>query len=199
MASDRPEAVAPFLTNLFSDYRNGLWGRWRPSAEAMRRGPIGIRLEELLYRDRVPLREAVQFLRSSGATMGEPELVRLAAKLPQRHPVREVGIDELEAAETETLIQPAGPSADDREGARALAEVLHSLVEQLEPEDALILRMRYWNGVSVAYIARALRIEQKPLYPRLSSIETQLREQLAAQGIDRERAAEFLAVGDDAW
>src|SRR5215212_7376883 len=39
------------ITNLLRDYRNSRWGRWRPSAEARRCGPVAVRLEELLYRD----------------------------------------------------------------------------------------------------------------------------------------------------
>src|SRR5688572_2526377 len=33
------------------DHCNHLWGKWRPSAEARRLGPLGIRLDTLLHRD----------------------------------------------------------------------------------------------------------------------------------------------------
>ena len=69
------------LVNLFRDYRNSRWGRWRPSAEAKRRGPIGIRLEELIYRDGHLVREAVQILQSIGAPLSDTELLRIAAAL----------------------------------------------------------------------------------------------------------------------
>src|SRR5580765_7001368 len=63
------------LVNLFRDFRNARWGRWRPSAEAKRRGPIGIRLEELIYRDGHPLRESVQILQALGAQFSETDLL----------------------------------------------------------------------------------------------------------------------------
>src|SRR6185503_194492 len=33
------------IQRLFLDYRQKLWGKWRPSAEAQRRGPLACRLE----------------------------------------------------------------------------------------------------------------------------------------------------------
>jgi RNA polymerase sigma factor for flagellar operon FliA len=192
-------SLATFLTvviaNLAKDYRNSRWGRWRPSADAKRRGPVAIRLEELLYRDRYPLREAVQTLRSSGVQLDEAELVRLAARLPQRASAREVSLD---AVGDETVAGPShGPTAQDEGTAesRELAETLRALVAELPPEDGLILRMRFWDDTSVADIARALRLEQKPLYRRLVAIEARLRAALEARGINRERVADIL-TGD---
>ena len=192
-------SLATFLTvviaNLAKDFRNSRWGRWRPSAEAKRRGPVAVRLEELLHRDRYPLREAVQTLRSSGVTLDEGELVRLAARLPQRAPAREVSLD---ALGDETVAGAAHTPAARDEGtaeSRELAETLRALVAELPPEDGLILRMRFWDDTSVADIARALRLEQKPLYRRLVAIEARLRTALAARGIDRERVADIL-TGD---
>jgi RNA polymerase sigma factor for flagellar operon FliA len=172
------------VVNVFRDYRNSRWGRWRPSAEAKRRGPIGIRLEELLYRDGHPLREAVQILRSLGAPMTESELVRLAAALPQRQPNDELSLDAAEACAVSVMPSPGA--------ARDMEELLHSLLAQLPAEDALITRMRFWSDMSVADIARTLRLEQRPLYRRLDGIRARLRADLEARGIDRARATEML-------
>ncbi|HUF46207.1 MAG TPA: hypothetical protein VMM93_00260, partial [Vicinamibacterales bacterium] len=43
------------IRHQFRDWRNALWGKWRPSAEARRLGPLAVRLEMLLVRDRLPL------------------------------------------------------------------------------------------------------------------------------------------------
>jgi RNA polymerase sigma factor for flagellar operon FliA len=177
------------LVNFFRDYRNSRWGRWRPSAEAKRRGPIGVRLEELLYRDGHPLREAVQILRSLGAPMTESELARLAAVLPQRQPNGEVSLDTAEA--TAVAVMPSTSVAHE------LDELLTALVAELPAEDALITRMRFWSDMSVADIARTLRLEQKPLYRRLDAIQARLRVALEARGIDRTRATEMLS--DDVY
>jgi RNA polymerase sigma factor for flagellar operon FliA len=73
-----------------------------------------------------------------------------------------------------------------------LDELLHSLVASLPAEDALIMRMRFWSEMSVADIARTLRVEQKPLYRRLDGIQAKLRAALESRGVDRTRAIEIL-------
>lgn len=176
------------LVNLFRDYRNARWGRWRPSAEAKRRGPVGIRLEELIYRDGHTMREAVQILRTLGAPLSEADLVRIATALPARRSHNEVSIDSVEA--TSVSVYPeAVRDADDQ---LVLEELLHSLVASLPPEDAMIMRMRFWSEMSVADIARVLRVEQKPLYRRLECIQATLRAALESRGVDRMRAIEIL-------
>ena len=54
------------------------------------------------------------------------------------------------------------------------------------------MRMLFWNDRSVADIARILRVDQKPLYRRLESIQTKLRFALESRGVDRERATDIL-------
>src|SRR5204863_42105 len=39
------------VSHLFLDYRNRQWGKWRPSAEATRVGPVAILFERLVVRD----------------------------------------------------------------------------------------------------------------------------------------------------
>jgi hypothetical protein len=39
------------ISRLFLDYRNRLWGRWRPSIEAKRLGPSAIPIEPLVAHD----------------------------------------------------------------------------------------------------------------------------------------------------
>jgi RNA polymerase sigma factor for flagellar operon FliA len=176
------------LVNLFRDYRNARWGRWRPSAEAKRRGPIGIRLEELIYRDGHQVREAVQILQSIGTPLSDTELLRIAAALPARRAHSEVSIESVEA--TSIAVSPC--SQHDADDLLVLEKLLHSLVASLPAEDAVIMRMRFWSEMSVAEIARTLRVEQKPLYRRLDGIQANLRAALETCGVDRARAIEIL-------
>jgi RNA polymerase sigma factor for flagellar operon FliA len=46
--------------------------------------------------------------------------------------------------------------------------------------------------MSVADIARTLRLDQKPLYRRLETIQATLRTALESRGVHRERASEIL-------
>jgi RNA polymerase sigma factor (sigma-70 family) len=181
------------LTNSFHDYRNSVWGRWRPSAAATRLGPIGIRLEELLYRDGHTLREAAGVLHSAGSGLSETDIARLAAKIPQRQAATEVGLEKVD--EAALGFETAAAGSDET---AAVVAALREVVEQLPPDERVITRMRFWDDISVADIARALCIEQKPLYRKLDSIQTRLRSWLEARGIDRERAMELLA-GEAIW
>ena len=181
------------LVNLFRDYRNMCWGRWRPSAAAKRHGPIAIRLEELLYREAFPLREAGQILRSSGAEVTDAELAILAVLIPSRAAVRETSLEDNDSVVAAIADSSAQTSDADPES-EALEITLRSLLNDLSPEDALIVKMRFWSGVSVADIARTLQLKQKPLYRRIEVIKEQMRKALEARGIDRTTASEFLSA-----
>src|SRR5262249_56536161 len=49
--SSLPTYVTVVIQRLFLDYRNRLWGKWRPSSEAKRQGPTWILFERLLAGD----------------------------------------------------------------------------------------------------------------------------------------------------
>ena len=53
------------ITHLGQDWRNARWGKWRPSAEARRHGPVGLQLERLIRRDGFTLDEACETLKTS--------------------------------------------------------------------------------------------------------------------------------------
>lgn len=71
--------LAVVINNLLHDYRNAIWGRWRPSAAAVRLGAAGIRLEELIIRDGCPIRDAIGIL-PSGGVVAERDGVLLALR-----------------------------------------------------------------------------------------------------------------------
>ena len=53
------------IQRLFLDYRIKAWGKWRPSAEAKRSGPVAILLERLTQRDGYGLEEAVELMKTN--------------------------------------------------------------------------------------------------------------------------------------
>lgn len=192
-------SVTTYLTvvvsMLFRDYRAAHWGRWRPSAAARRHGPVAVRLETLVHRDGYRLEQASEILRTSGETeLSDRQLASLLAELPERAPLRpvEVGPDPLQ-------VTPAGESADEgvigaevEEERRAAGEALSRAMEGLPAEERLILRMRFWEGLGVADIARGLGLPQKPLYRRIERSLARLREHLEAGGVSRERVRALL-------
>ncbi|HEU4559360.1 MAG TPA: sigma-70 family RNA polymerase sigma factor [Longimicrobium sp.] len=192
-------ALTTFLTvvlaMLYRDYRVWRWGRWRPSAEARRRGPDAVALETLMHRDGYGMSQAVTMLRLRGKSgLSERELHELAAALPMRPPGR-LG----DASDRDLPNQPSSATTDDavraaEAGAQRerLQAALARALEELPPEDALIVRLRFFENLSVAAIARTLEMEQKPLYRRLDRALARLRGALEAAGVSRQEVAELL-------
>jgi RNA polymerase sigma factor (sigma-70 family) len=187
-------SLATYLTtvvvNLFRDFRNSRWGRWRPSAAALRLGPTAVRLECLLYRDGCSIHEAVQVL--LGKPLGERELTALAGQLPVRAPVREISLNSDVGLAASGIADPSAGHELPNEDAAAVWRILTSSVEGLAAEDAVIVRMRFWDGLTVADIARALHLDQKSLYRQISMIQGRLRDQFVACGIDRATALDAI-------
>lgn len=164
-------------------------GRWRPTAAAERLGPPAEELERLVRRGGYTLQQAGEKLRTAGqTTLSDLELARLLAQLPERAPLRPVVAEpamEMDAA-------PGASRADERvvaeEAGSRRAEILQALgsaMGELEEEDQLIVQMHFAEGKTVANVARALRLEQKPLYRRVERLRNRLRELLESAGLHR--------------
>jgi RNA polymerase sigma factor (sigma-70 family) len=183
------------LSMLYRDYRVSRWGRWRPSAAAKRRGPAAVRLETLVYRDGYRWRQAADLMKSRGETeLTELQLAELLADLPagSRGRPREVGAEPIDAiaadADAEVLVRAAEAEAE----RHALATALEGAMSGLDDEDRAILRMRFCEGSTVADVARALALEQKPLYRRIDRLLLRMREALEAAGVSAERVRVML-------
>jgi RNA polymerase sigma factor (sigma-70 family) len=195
------------------DYANHLWGKWRPSAEAKRRGPLAVRLERLLIRDGVGFREACQTLwTNDGVTASEAELASIAAQLPPRLPRPVESWNEGEggagrhAGGSRQAGEPAAAdTADERLWSRERArrreqayEALGAALKTLPPEERLIAN-RLAEGCSVVQIARSLKLEkrdQKRLYKQRKRILKKLRQAMERAGVSAEDVAEILDRAD---
>jgi RNA polymerase sigma factor for flagellar operon FliA len=197
--------IIAVLSHLFLDWRNARWGKWRPSAEAKRLGPLAIKLETLTARDRLSFDEAAETLRTNfGVTATRGELEALAARFPHR--TRRTFVQD------EALEQREAPGGDPAEGVlresaeasagRARAALSDSLME-LDTQDRLILEMRYTDGRRVQDIARLLSLEPKPLYRRLERVLGDLRRSLEQRGVTAAEAMDaiehhgFVVLDDD--
>jgi hypothetical protein len=173
-----------------------LWGKWRHSAEAERLGPVAMRLESLLGREGHSLDEAIQILIvNEKIQMSEAELRDLAKKLPPRLgriPVRDEVLEGLPAR---------GPQPDEdlaekeREGiSRRVYVTLLSCLKALPKEDQVLVKDR--QRFSVAQIARLRKVEQKPLYRRLTKIYATLKVCLGRHGVRQQDVKEVLGSLD---
>jgi RNA polymerase sigma factor for flagellar operon FliA len=163
-------------------------GRWRPSAAAIRLGPVAVQLERLVSRGGRTGEEAIAELLAGGdQPYTERELRSMLRALPTRLPLRPQVVAGDQAADVPS---PSRTEADalleagehDLAVARA-RRALEASLQTLAPEDRLLVSMRFLDGLSVADIARSLRLDQKPLYRRLERALRALRGQLEALGV----------------
>jgi len=183
------------VQRLLNDYRIHFWGKWHPSAEAKRLGPAALRIEVLLHRDRKPPDEAYRLLEQLGEAIPRAQFDAIAAKLPERRPrPRLIDVDDVA---TDLSLPPDQIESDAAAGERSRAavtvsETLHKALTELVEEDLTILRLHFVEGMTIAEIARALHLQQKPLYRRIHGICKRLRERLAEYGIDAAQADEII-------
>ena len=173
------------IAHLFLDWRNARWGKWRPSAEAKRLGPLAVKLETLIVRDRVPFDEAHETLRTNlGVAATRAELEAMAARFPQRSKRSFLSDEMLESrpADHGDPSEGVARKAAEATAARARAALAESIME-LETQDRLILEMRFTDGHRVQEIARLLGLEPKPLYRRLERLLADLRKGLEKRGV----------------
>ncbi|HXB25063.1 MAG TPA: sigma-70 family RNA polymerase sigma factor [Gemmatimonadaceae bacterium] len=185
------------IAMLFRDYRVQRWGRWRPSAAAVRRGRVAVQLETLVYRDGHRFDQAAEVLRTRGETaMSDRDLASMFAELPTRGPLRprEVGAEPLAglpaSGEADDPLRTEGDASDRAIIDRALGEALR----ELPAEDRVVVRLRYWEGMTVADIARALHVPQKPVYRQIDRALAELRRRVERSGVSREQARALLTA-----
>jgi RNA polymerase sigma factor (sigma-70 family) len=183
---------------MFLDYRDASWGKWRPSAEAKRAGPVGVLLERLLVRDGRPFDEACELLRSKhGVSVPRAELERVSGRFPVRPRRRPEPTGAL--ADPELLV----PSGDDiaadvarGEVAEVVSSVLKAVMGTLDPESQLILVLRFEDGRKVAEIASLLRLDPQMLYRRVQRLLRTLRQALEDAGVTAADSMDMLEKPD---
>lgn len=175
------------IGNLMRDHQNHLWGKWRPSAEALRLGPVAILLDKLLTRDGYSFEQAAQILRVNHKVgMSWQELADIAARLPDRSRPEIEGEEGLENHPSPSQQPDDQAIAKENEAQRRrIFAMLREARQALPQEDQLILTLLD-GKLSVADISRTLRLDQKQLYRRIQKIYKDLREELGRRGIREE-------------
>lgn len=180
----------------FLDYRNKLWGKWRPSAEATRLGPIALLFERMVARDGWSIDQAVEAIKLHHGVAVDEDFAPLCERLARRQPTRQRVSDE-EADRLEMPLPPPDANvirAEQDFAAKRIRAAFARACEPLTAEERLILRM-WCHCVPVADIARALHQDQKRLYRRIERLFAELRSRLEAQGITRAEMQTLFAAG----
>jgi RNA polymerase sigma factor (sigma-70 family) len=107
--------------------------------------------------------------------------------LPDRIPLRPVVAGELPTdapslERADGLLETEEAAAEKQAVKRALTVAVNDLTD----EDRLVVRMRFVHEMSVADIARALAVPQKPLYRQLERALSRLRRTLEQKGVSRD-------------
>jgi RNA polymerase sigma factor (sigma-70 family) len=190
--SSFPTFLTVVLVNLLRDYRIYIWGKWRPSAEARRRGPASMLLERLVVRDGLTVDAAVERLRTEhGLSPAPGDVERLAAALPWRQ--------RRKAGEEVLLYIPVDGEVEARIEERELActadrlrKLLAPLLESLPTEERLLLRLSFFEGLSIASIAPILGRPQKELYKVRERCLRQIQRSLSEAGMSPEQVRELI-------
>ena len=180
----------------FLSGRVAAWGKWRPCIQARRLGPVAVKLDRLLTRDGMTFDEAARLLQiNEGVALGEPELRAMGERFPARNRRTLVGDDHLAGVSDD---QPGPHALYERAANLAAAEridaALGAALQRLPAVDRLILRLCFFERMTIADVARLLQREQKPLYGHVARIITQLRRDLESYGVDQATARNV--IGD---
>src|SRR5262245_34818262 len=176
------------------DLRNRNWGRFRPSAAAIRLGPEASALERLMVVDGYTLQEACEILSgTSGVAASKEELEALGTQLRPR--ARPISVSEAEAESVRCTRSLVETVLGEVSGGAWRADVRRALLtawRALSRDDRRLLALRHVRNFSVSRIARELAVEQRPLYARLRRLYERLRQALEADGIGRREIAWLL-------
>ena len=194
-------SLETFLTvvirRLLADSRTRAKGRWHASSEAQRLGATAVLAETLVLRDGRTLDEALVHLRAVDPGVTRESVESMLKRLPERtRRPRAVHLEGIAHAIAGGEAADARALAGDRNRISArTATALRDLLAELPEEDRVILKMRFGSEMSIADIARILRLPQRPLYRRIEWLLARLRNALQDAGVDRKTAAEL--VGSD--
>jgi RNA polymerase sigma factor (sigma-70 family) len=190
--SSFPTYLTVVLVNLMRDYRIHVWGKWRPSAASRRRGEASVLLERLLMRDGLPAEEALERLRTDyGISLEPEELVRLVA-LPRRPERRRVSEEELSKIPIDGQVEIRVEEKERAGTANRLRELLVPLLRSLPAEDRLLLKLHFFEGLSMAALAPILRRPQRELYSARDRCLKKLRRSLDEAGLNADQIRELL-------
>jgi RNA polymerase sigma factor (sigma-70 family) len=196
--ADLKTYLATMVIRRFYEWTRERWGRWRHSAKAQQLGDLAMDLEALVHRDRYPLREACEVLRSRGRTdASDAELSRLFAQLPDRTPHRGKARNEpLDGLAADDPPDGRVMEVEKESRCKRVMDVLFRALALLQPEDQVLVRGRYSEGRSVADLERALKIERAPLYHRCERLKRELRKQMEREGVGIDDVRECLGGTD---
>ena len=180
------------IQRLFLDWRIKEWGKWRPTADARRLGPVAVELERLVLRDHIEFEQAAETLISRGTAVSRDECDRVWGELPRRPSRQRAGEHALDAVPSSTTVRDSVAVEEQIASADKARTALAGALPALTAQEQLIIRLRFQDGVTVARIAQLIGEEQKPLYRRIEQILGRLRTTLTNAGVTADEVRDLL-------
>jgi RNA polymerase sigma factor (sigma-70 family) len=192
--------VSVVVNRLFIDQCIKEHGKWRPSADAKRGGPVAVELERMVQWEGLSAEEAVQRAAAAHPELARADIEALAAHVAPRNRRRStVALDEcttqlLTAEEEADALMIAH---DRRKVAQAASEVVRGYLRNLEEQDRLILQLHFESGLQFSEIARMLQVEAKPLYRRKDELLKELRAAVQRAGLSADEVLDAIGHFED--
>ena len=184
------------ITRIFLNERTRAWGRWRPSAEARRLGPVAMLMDRLITRDGYRLDEAITILQTNHRVeMSDNEIRRLWTSLPDRGQATVVPVDAaLDVAAPNTA--PIGVELRGRDSDRARVEAAVRLaMSRLTSRERLLMGLYFQHGLSFAAMAGRLGGSRGTIHRHVARILDGFREALGEKGLQWEDIRGLLTHG----
>lgn len=167
--------------HLVRDWKNRLWGKWRPSAQAVRLGDVAVALERMTARDGLTVHEAIATLRCRPDAPSTAELEQVARALPPRNRRQTIATDVLDSLPHPDTDDPLIARAEWAEH-QARLRVLGDILDGLSSEDRKLISSRYLDGRRVPELARELGEDPKAVYRRCERLLGALRREFVRRG-----------------
>jgi DNA-directed RNA polymerase specialized sigma24 family protein len=191
--SSFPTFLNVVLVNLLKDYRIHLWGKWRPCAASRRSGQKSMLLEQLLVRDGLPLEEALLRLRTEhGITLTPDEALKLTTGLPRRQERRWVSDEELLNIPVDGKVESRLEEEERARTAARVCELLVPLLQSLPTDDRLLLKLHFFEGLTIAATAKTMHRPQRELYVVRDRCLARFRRSLEEGGLRLEQVRELI-------
>jgi RNA polymerase sigma factor (sigma-70 family) len=191
--SSFPTFLDVVLVNLMRDYRVHVWGKWRPSAASRRRGQAAMLLERLLVRDGLSCEESTERLRAEhGIVLSPEEVAKLTAALPRRLERRRASEEELLQVPVDGQVESRVEEKERACAARRLRELLVPLLRELPAEERRLLKLSFFDGLSMVAIAPILGRPQRELYSVRDRCLRKIRRYLVEAGLGADRIGDII-------
>jgi RNA polymerase sigma factor (sigma-70 family) len=170
------------VTRLLLDWLNSRYGKWRPSALALRLGEPAVSIERLTDRDGHSPAEAIELLATRHGGWSLDELRRVAALLPRRVHRHFVSAEVIDWKGGVPFDDPVANAETTRAKAQ-IARALTRALRQLPTEERRLVVQRFARRRSVQALAAEMQMDPRLLYRRFDKTLRTLRRSLTAAGV----------------